>query len=283
MTDHPTRQPSALSSATSGARAFTLPWPAPLVRGTLVRRYDRFLADVALDDGAFTTAHCVNTGAMEGLVVPGAPVWLSPASSAARKLRWTWSAIELDGIWVGVDTSLPNRLVRAMLGARALEGLDTWETLLPEHAHARGSRVDFRLVSGSHHHDIEVKNCHLVYPDGYGYFPDSVSERATKHLTLLARAARRGEAATVLFVVQRVDVVAVRPSDVHDLAFAKAARRAAGAGVRFRALRVGVDRGGVTVWGEVPVDLRPYGLAAPGAWRAAARSASGWQRGPRKT
>ena len=28
----------------------------------------------------------------------------------------------------------------------------------------------------------EVKNCHMVYPDGNGYFPDSVSARASRHM-----------------------------------------------------------------------------------------------------
>lgn len=102
---------------------FALPWPAPLVEAALVRRYDRFLADVSLASGETVTAHCVNSGSMEGLVRPGARVWLSPALSPTRKLRWTWSIIEVDGVLVGADTSLPNRLVKSMLEARALHGL----------------------------------------------------------------------------------------------------------------------------------------------------------------
>ena len=35
-------------------------------------------------------------------------------------------------------------------------------------------------------HYVEVKNCHLVYSDGWGYFPDSVSERASRHVEALA-------------------------------------------------------------------------------------------------
>jgi sugar fermentation stimulation protein A len=219
---------------------------------------------------------------MEGLVVPGARVWLAPATTPNRKLRWTWSLTERDGVMVGADTSLPNRLVRAMLEARALPGVRRWRELHPEYVHAPGSRVDFRLITAAAPHDIEVKNCHLVYPDGRAYFPDSVSERATRHLQVLAREARRGMRATVLFVVQRPDPVAVRPSAVHDPAFAEAARRAAKAGVRFRALRVHATPAAVQVLGELPVDLERYDLEPVKRWREDERTRSGWQRSARK-
>jgi sugar fermentation stimulation protein A len=248
-----------------------------------VRRRDRFLADVTLASGEPVVAHCVNPGAMEGVVRAGARVWLTPDDNPARKLKFTWSIVEEDGVLVGADTSLPNRLVRALLDARWLRGLAGYTALAQEFVHAPGSRVDFRLTTRRGPHDVEVKNCHLRYPDGYGYFPDSVSERATKHLQVLAKEVRAGGRATVLFVVQRPDVIGVRPSDVHDPDFAQAARRAAAAGVRFRAVRAHATVEAVTVLGEVPVDLAPYDLEAPRTWRAERRSTSGWVRGPRKT
>lgn len=262
---------------------FTLPWPAPLTEGALVRRYDRFLADVTLASGETVTAHCVNSGSMEDLVRPGARVWLSPATTPGRKLRWTWSVIEHQGVFVGADTSLPNRLVKAMIAARALDGLDRWSSFTPEFVHAPGSRVDFRLIEEGRTFDLEVKNCHLVYPDGGAYFPDSVSERATKHLAVLADEARRGERTGVLFVVQRPDARVVRPSALHDPAFAKAARVAADAGVGFRAVRVHTTPEAVRVLDEIPVDLAPYDLSTLAPWRAAAKPFSGWQRSPRKS
>ena len=37
----------------------------PLIHGTLVNRYKRFLADIKLDDGSLVTAHCTNSGSMK--------------------------------------------------------------------------------------------------------------------------------------------------------------------------------------------------------------------------
>ena len=57
----------------------TFTWP-PLVPGTLIKRYKRFLADVKLNDGTVVTAHCPNTGSMTICSEPGRPVYISEIS-----------------------------------------------------------------------------------------------------------------------------------------------------------------------------------------------------------
>ncbi len=263
---------------------FLLRWPSPLVPGVLLGRHQRFLSDVQLDSGERVVAHCVNSGRMEGLVRKGARVWLLRADNPARKLKWTWAMMEMPGpfglVRVGVDTILPNRLVRAMLEARALSGFRAAGQVRPEFAYAEGSRADFLLGPERGGHLIEVKNCHLVYPDGGAYFPDSHSERATKHLRELVHWVHGGGRATVIFCVQRRDAQVVRPSDVHDPAFAQAAREALAQGVRFRALGCHPTLRGIEVRIALPVDLTPYDVKALLPHRDALVSTSGWSRYP---
>ncbi len=236
-----------------------LPHRAPLIPGRLLGRRKRFLADIRLDQGQQIVAHCVNPGRMEGLVQSGSRVWVTtPEPGTQRKLPHTWELVEHGGQIVGANTLAANRIVRALLDARCLRGLSRYDELRAEYPYGERSRVDFWCRQGKLEHYVEVKNCHLVYPDGRGYFPDSVSERATRHLHELGDVASRGQRATVLFVVQHPEVRAVRPSALHDPVFARAARDARQRGVSFRALRVRPTVEAYEVVAPIPVDLAAY-------------------------
>jgi sugar fermentation stimulation protein A len=159
-----------------------------------------------------------------------------------------------------------------------LPGLDDATAVHAEKVFGRGHRVDFLLERPSGPHYVEVKNCHLVYPDGCGYFPDSVSARATSHVEALTRLVKKGVNATVLFTLQRDDPTALRPSAVHDPKFARAMRAAVKAGLTTRAVRLIPTLEGVVFDGEVPVNVEAYELAASREWSKAYDETSGWQR-----
>jgi len=251
-------------------------YPTRLVEGRLVRRYERFIAEVRVGREV-VRAHCVNPGRMEGLVIPGARVWLSEAQ-AERALKFTWELVELDGRLVGANTALPNTLVRRVLDAKLLPGLDDARTVRPEQSFGRGHRVDFLLDTPRGEHLVEVKNCHLVYPDGLGYFPDSHSERAVAHVDALARQVKRGRRATVLFTLQRDDARGLRPSALHAPDFATSVRRAAKAGVALRAVRLVPSLDGFSFDGEVPVDVAVYDVKRVAPWAKALEATTGWER-----
>ena len=277
-------------------RPVTLGYEGEMLRGRFLRREDRFTAHIKLDAcGSTVACHCINPGRMEAFVDEGAVVWARKVPEAKkgpkRKLEYTWEIIERDGVACSTNTQRPNALVAAVLEARVLEGFRRATDVKAEKTIAgERSRVDFFCVDDDgFDHWIEVKNCHSTYPDeellnGYGYFPDSVSERAAKHCRELAKlAAKPNTRCTVLIVASRADVTrGIRPSDYHDPGFAAAARAARDAGVVFRGLRAtNAPNGGTTVDNEIPVDLDPPSDSALRALhRSWARAASitGWDR-----
>ena len=96
----------------------------PLVPARLIRRYKRFLADCRLEDGREAVAHCANPGSMLGLADPGTKIWLEPNDDPKRKLKFGWRLVDHEnGHFTGVDTSVPNRALRAALQAGAVPPL----------------------------------------------------------------------------------------------------------------------------------------------------------------
>ena len=257
-----------------------IPHLQPLRECRFLARYDRFVADVEFADGTVVPTHCVNPGRMEGLVVPGARAWVSTVPpESPRKLRWTLELLELHGRYVGANTVVPNRIAETLVRAKAIPGLKRWKTLEREVRYGERSRIDLMLRGAGPDHLVEVKNCHLVYPDRRAYFPDSVSVRAAGHLRELAAQVRdEGKKATVLFVLQRTDGRSLRPSRLHDPDFADAAAEASEAGVRFRAARVDPTPEGHRFLGMIPVDLRPHDITPLEVFREALVPYSGWKR-----
>jgi sugar fermentation stimulation protein A len=201
-----------------------------LIPGTLVQRYKRFLADVRLPSGEIVTAHCTNTGSMMGCKEPGSAVYLSRSNNPNRRLLYTWELIEANGIWVGINTLHPNRLVAEAVGSGALRELDGYPVMRREVLTRLGTRLDLCLQGKGCHCYVEVKNVTLNI-DGAAAFPDAVSERGTKHLKELIRLRRRGFRAAVVFVIQRQDCAVFRPADEIDPEYGRWLRRAIRAGV----------------------------------------------------
>jgi sugar fermentation stimulation protein A len=201
-----------------------------LIRGTLIRRYKRFLADVRLANGEIVIAHCTNTGSMMGCKEPGSSVYLSRSDNPNRKLAYTWELIRVNKIWVGINTLNPNRLVAQAIEAGIIQELRGFDTIRREVITRPGTRLDLCLEGSNGSCFVEVKNVSLAV-DGAAAFPDAVSERGTKHLKELMRLKRKGHRAAVVFVVQRSDCDYFRPADEIDAEYGRWLRRAIYAGV----------------------------------------------------
>lgn len=227
----------------------------PLVPAVLIRRYKRFLADCRLEDGREVTAHCANPGSMLGLAEPGMRIWLEPNDDARKKLKFGWRLVEhAEGHFTGVDTGVPNRMLRAALEAGAVPGLTDYDAVRPEVKYgAQGSRIDF-LLTGQGRRDayVEVKSVTLSRQPGLAEFPDSVTKRGTKHLEELADMARAGARAVMLYLVQRTDCDRFALAADIDATYARAHARASAAGVETLCFATQITPRAITLGTSLP-------------------------------
>jgi len=227
---------------------------SPLVEGRLIRRYKRFLADVALADGETATVHCANPGSMTGLAEPGMRVFLSRSESATRKLPWSWELVEIAGGLVGINTAQPNRLIAEAIATNAIPELSGYGTVRREVRYGTNSRIDFLLSDVTRPSTYaEVKNVHLSRTGRLAEFPDSVTARGTKHLAELSAMAAAGHRAIMVYLIQRSDAAEFALARDIDPAYAAAFDQARKAGVETIAYDCRLSLEEIAVGRRVPI------------------------------
>lgn len=233
----------------------------PLIEAVLLRRYNRFLADILLMDGREVTAHCPNPGSMMGLKEPGSRIWVEPNSDPKKKLKYGWRLVALDGPHLaGIDTGVPNRIVGEALAEGSITDLTGYGSIRPEQKYGTRSRIDFLLREpGRPDAYVEVKNVHLRRQGDWAEFPDCVTARGTKHLGELCRIKEAGGRAVMLYVVQRTDCTAFRLAPDLDPAYARAFDEARHAGVEMLCHGTRITSEGVWLSGPLPIDPEPQG------------------------
>ena len=230
-----------------------LPWP-DLIAGVLVRRYKRFIADVKLENGEIVAAHCPNSGKMTGCAEPGRPVYLSHHDIAARKLKYTWQLIHMPDSLVGVNTQVPNRLVKATVSTGVVSELSGYSQIKSE-AVTGDSRIDLLLTQkGRRPCYVEIKNCTLV-ENRAAMFPDAVTQRGLKHLNTLGRLMENGARCVMFYLIQRMDAGFFGPADHVDPAYGRGLRQAAAEGVEILVFDVDISLSGICLRNRLPVRL----------------------------
>jgi sugar fermentation stimulation protein A len=226
-----------------------------LLPGRLVRRYQRFLADVELEDGTLVTAHCPNSGSMKGCALPGSRVLLSRSSNESRKYPCTWELVEVQGGWVGINTGLPNRLVREGIEEGIVAELQGYGSIRGEVRYGNEkSRIDLLLEGRRGSCYVEVKNVTLV-EGGRALFPDAVTTRGQKHLRELMEMVSEGHRAVIFFVVQHHQGESVSPADAIDPEYGRLLRLAVAGGVEALAYRATVTPANIRLDRPLPVIL----------------------------
>ena len=226
---------------------------SPLTHGYLIKRYKRFLADIRLEDGSKITAHCTNSGSMKSCLETDAEVYLTPVNDPKRKTKFTWEMIKINGDWVGINTSNPNKLAFEFLTNKSIRGLDQYDSVKTEVKFGE-SRLDLLAENDNERCAIEVKNVTLK-EDDYALFPDAKTVRGLKHLNTLIRLKKEGYRTVMLYIIQRSDVQIFAPAKEIDPDYAKTLKQAHNNGVDIFPVQVKVSPEKIVINKILPFEL----------------------------
>lgn len=227
-----------------------------LIEGTLIKRYKRFLADVKLNNGSIITAHTANTGSMMGLIDPGNKVYLSFHDDPKRKLKYSLEIIQVKKTLVGINTGLPNKLVKEAIENGTIKELQGYAHIQPEVKYGTNSRIDLLLTDKKNKKCyVEVKQVTLVQ-NKICSFPDSISTRGQKHLVELQNMVREGHRAVMIYVIQRADADRFTPADAIDPEYGKLLRQAVKNKVEAYCYQAKVSAKSISIHQQLPVILK---------------------------
>ena len=175
-----------------------------LIKGNLVKRYKRFLADIILEDGQEITAHVPNSGAMTSCIEDNCDVWVTFHDNPKRKLKYTLELTKMGKNLICTNTGVANKIAIEAIQNGVIKELQGYSSLKPEQKYGQNSRIDILLENENQKCYVEVKSVSLKIDDNLA-FPDSVTSRGTKHLNELYDMVKDGHRAVMLYVIQRTD------------------------------------------------------------------------------
>ena len=233
---------------------FGMQFKTNLIKGKLLKRYKRFLADVILEDETKVIAHCPNPGSMMGLAKVGTTVWLEPNDDPKKKLKYGWRLVEYKNQMICIDTSIANMVIKEALEKKAIPEL-SYQGFKPEVKYSDNSRIDFLLMSPSQQTYLEIKSVTLMREKGLAEFPDSITKRGSKHLADLSKMVTSGHKAVLLFLCMRNDVDRVRIAADLDSIYSNNIKAALKSGVQLVCYDTHVTRFGVRLGKPVVVEI----------------------------
>ncbi|HHU63833.1 MAG TPA: DNA/RNA nuclease SfsA [Clostridiales bacterium] len=217
----------------------------PLIKGTLVKRQNRFVAQVMVDNDKHL-AHVPNTGRMKEFMVPGADVWIRPATTTGRKTAYDLLLIREGESMVYIDSRGANQMIYEAINRGELAKYFPVVKDIKREVVYGNSRMDMAVFDGYYHHLIEIK-CVTLVKEGRAMFPDAPTQRGTKHIKDLIRAVEEGYKSWLVFVVQRQDGTSFSSNHSTDPLFSETVKYGASKGVNLLALNCVVDTSAVAL------------------------------------
>jgi len=222
-----------------------------ILKGTLIKRYKRFFADVKVNNETLTT-YCPNTGSLNGLLDEGNEVLVAKVDNPKAKLKYRLEAIRSNGVFVGINTSLPNLIIsNSILDKKLLK--EFTGTLRREVKYGVNSKIDILLEENNHKTFIEIKSVTMSREKGIAEFPDAITSRGSKHLIELSKTVNANTSCYLIYLIQRTDIKSFRIAKDIDKEYYENSLIAKKNGVKFIAYSCNVNEQGIEIEKEIKI------------------------------
>ncbi|MDB9825273.1 DNA/RNA nuclease SfsA [Alphaproteobacteria bacterium] len=222
-----------------------------ILKGTLIKRYKRFFADVKVNNETLT-AYCPNTGSLKGLLDEGNEVLVAKVDNPKAKLKYRLEAIRSNNVFVGINTSLPNLIVsNSILDKKLLK--EFTGTLRREVKYGVNSKIDILLEENNNKTFIEIKSVTMSREKGIAEFPDAITSRGSKHLIELSKTVNTNTSCYLIYLIQRTDIKSFRIAKDIDKEYYENSLIAKKNGVKFIAYSCNVNKQGIEIEKEIKI------------------------------
>lgn len=178
----------------------------PLLEGTIRKRRNRFIMEVAIDDTVYD-CHCPTTGRIGNIVFQDIPCLLSRSHDVTRKTPYTVEAISLDlpsepnKTWLGINQNAVNRYVEHFLKTGQFSGMVKNSDTINREQKLGHSKLDFCV--GNTYLEVKMPLVNLQMEIKDHIDTKKVSEfnsfeRFVKHISELAGNLKQNQKAILL-------------------------------------------------------------------------------------
>ena len=155
------------------------------------RKEKKFFSYHRDEDNNELVAHCYNPQQVFGPIIINSSTILSKKSTG---LPYTWEGININNNWIGINTSIPNKLVKQML----YNGLIVGETFQQEKLI---KELNYKADFSNDNYIIEVKHAHYV-KNNIGYFPEKITDRGARQLDAMMILQKQGKKVILIYILQ---------------------------------------------------------------------------------
>ncbi len=229
-----------------------------ITKGIFIRRPNRFIAEVKIDE-KIHTVHVKNTGRCKEILKEGTTVFLTRSSNPNRKTEYDLVVAEKHrenqhSLLINIDSQIPNDAAEEFLKKGTIFSSDA---VIKREVKQGNSRFDFYIEDKDKKAFLEVKGV-TQEKDSTALFPDAPTERGVKHIEELISLKKAGFDSYILFVIQMQGISVFRPNDQTHKAFGDALRKAESEGVKILAYDCVITEQSMEINKEIPIDLTHF-------------------------